>query len=379
MIKANKDKDMLMSNKSLDVFLPTFGKRPKVIVGRDREIADFLNALKGQPGHPHRVTFFSGQRGMGKTALLLELAARAKTMGFVVARVAASENMLAEIIEEIQHQGEKYVSGSRQKIKGVNAGAVGFSFGLTFSDTAEKQYGFRVKLTMLCEELAKHGKGVLFLIDEMQASSAVMREFATSFQQLVGDDCNVALAMAGLPFAISAVLNDKLLTFLNRSHKVHLDSLDLNEVSLFYSRVFAEAEVDINARELERIVIATKGYPYLMQLIGYYIAQANCDRKNISSDQVKTAIANARHKLTEDLFAPIMRTLSQKDKQFLQAMAVDKSQSKVSDIQQRLGVASSYIQPYRRRLIAAEVIVSPQRGLLEFRVPYFGEYLRGEL
>ncbi|MDR0499891.1 MAG: AAA family ATPase [Coriobacteriales bacterium] len=368
-----------MTNDSLNVFLPTFGKRPKVIVGRDKEIADFLDALKGQPGHPHRATFFIGQRGMGKTALLLELAVRAKSMGFVVARVTASENMLSEIIEEIQHQGAKYVKDTRQKIKGVNAGALGFAFGLTFSEATEKQYGFRVKLSMLCEKLAKHGKGILFLIDEMQTSSAVMREFATTYQQLVGDDCNVAVAMAGLPYAVLSVLNDNLLTFLNRAHKVHLSSLPLNEVSIFYAKVFAEANVKIGAKDLEVAVSATKGYPYLMQLIGYYIAQANCGRKVISNEQVVTAITNARRNLEEDLFAPVMRLLSEKDKLFLKAMAVDKTLSKVSDIKQRLKVSSAYIQPYRRRLMAADIIVSPSRGQLEFRIPYLGEYLRGEL
>jgi hypothetical protein len=123
------------------MFLPAFGNRPHPLVGREEIISQFTDGLKRPPGHPLRANFYMGQRGMGKTALLLEFAARAEDLGFVAARVTASERMTDEIIQTIQVNGEKHTVAGR-RIKGVSAGALGFSFGLTFSDETEKNMVF---------------------------------------------------------------------------------------------------------------------------------------------------------------------------------------------------------------------------------------------
>jgi hypothetical protein len=52
-------------------------------------------------------------------------------------------------------------------------------------------------------------------VDEVRSTSDEMQEFATTYQELVGDGMNVAVAMAGSPDAISLVLNDRVLTFFN--------------------------------------------------------------------------------------------------------------------------------------------------------------------
>lgn len=203
-----------------NLFSPTFGYKPQYIVSRVNEISQFTESLAGVPGHPGRATFFIGQRGMGKTVLLLELAEQAEKYGFISIRVVAGDNMLSEMIEEIQLKGECYVTKKKNPVKSVSAGAFGFSVGLTFTEETKKNLGFRAKLSLLCDALNKQNKGILFLIDEVYAGTPEIREFATTYQHLVGDGANIAVAMAGLPHAISSVLNDRILTFLNRAHKV---------------------------------------------------------------------------------------------------------------------------------------------------------------
>ena len=153
---------------------------------------------------------------------LLELAERSRETGFIVVRMVAGETMLDEIIEGVQIAGERLMNERKNPVKSVNAGAFGFSVGFTFTEEIRQNYGFGTKLSLLCEALTKRKKGVLFLIDEICASTKEMRVFATTYQNLVGDGMNVAVAMAGLPNAIASVLNDKILTFLNRAHKVTL-------------------------------------------------------------------------------------------------------------------------------------------------------------
>ena len=373
------------ASSATNAFSPTFGYRPKYIVGRDKEISEFMEGLSDSPGHPNRATFFIGQRGMGKTVLLLELAERAREAGFVVARVAAGETMLDDIIETIQIAGERHTKERKKSVKGINAGAFGFSVGLTFTAEIRRNFGFSAKLSLLCEALKRRKKGVLFLIDEIRASTAEMRAFATTYQQLVGDGMDVAVAMAGLPNAISSVLNDEILTFLNRAHKVNLNSLQIADVSECYSKALRDLKIDFDAKTLDAAAQATDGYPYLLQLVGFHMLKfldGDGDREGgsrLTATMAEHAISISKQTLASDIILPCLNPLSAEDKRFLKAMAKDEEESRVSDIRERLGVGKSHVQTYRRRLMDAGMIHSPSRGILAPSIPYLGQYLRGEI
>lgn len=358
------------------VFQPSFGNKPDKIVGREAVIEGILSGLDMRPGHRGRTTLITGQRGMGKTALLLEIADQAFGRDFVVARVAASANMLDEIIETVQIKGSPFVKERKSKVRGFNAGALGFSFGLTFSDEVVSNYGFRTKLSLLCDKLAESNKGILLLVDEVQANTEEMRTLATTYQHLVGEGKNIAVVMAGLPTAVSSVLNDNILTFLNRAHKVHLGPLSLESIRVYYRVTFKALGKEFPAELLNEAVDATRGFPYLLQLVGYYLEEYSAESALIGDDMVFDAIASAKRDLEADVFATTLKPLSDMDVKFLEAMAVDEGPSKVSDIQARLDVSAGYVQSYRARLIEAGVIASERRGELEFTVPYLGEYLR---
>ena len=361
-----------------NVFIPAFGNRPKPLVGRDEILKDFLEGLAHPEGHPHRATIFTGQRGTGKTAILLELAELAERAGYITAFVTAADQMLDTILQLLQVKGEKYIK-TRQKVKGISAGGLGFSLGLTFTDEVRQNYGFRLKLTMLIDELAKQGKGVLILVDEVRSNTPEMRELAVTYQHLVGEDKNIAIALAGLPGSVSTVLQDDILTFLNRAHKVELEPLQLNSISIFYSERFVKEGKEIEADALDFAVKATLGYPYLMQLIGYYILKFTGESTVIEKRIAEAAVISAKRDLVDSIHKTCLKPLSDKDEEFLKAMSKDTGSSRMIDIQQRMNVSAAYVQQYRTRLMAAGVILSEQRGRLEFAVPYLGEYLRGEL
>jgi len=360
-------------------FIPTFGNRPYSLVGRGAIIADFKEGLEHPEGHPNRAFIFTGQRGMGKTALLLEFADIGEKMGYIPVRVSATETMLDDILQTIQIIGSKTMKAETRKVKSVNAGAFGFSFGLTFTDDVKENYGFRIKLSLLADELAKQGKGILFLIDEVQSNTPEMREFASAYQQLIGDGKNIAIAMAGLPASLSAVLNDKVLTFLNRSRKVQLEPLQSGEVGAFYAERFRAENKKVPPDILEKIVQATKGYPYQLQLIGYYILKYSAGSDKIDEQIASLAIRSAKHEMIDTVLVTALAPLSENDLSFLKAMSKDKEISKVADVRERLKKTDSYVQQYRRRLMDAGVIASRKRGTVEYSLPYLGEYLRGEL
>jgi len=218
----------------------------------------------------------------------------------------------------------------------------------------------------------------LILVDEVLPDSPAIRELATMYQELVGDNMNIALVMAGLPTSISSVLNDKILTFLNRAYKVFLEPLPFNEISLAYAEVFTKSGKTFSPAVLDEAVFATKGYPYLYQLIGYYILNYSESNNVITADTIELAVNAAKREMIDAIFTAALKPLSKQDRAFLQAMAMDSDESDISDIKTRMKVSSNYAQRYRKRLIEAGIIASADRGKLTFIVPYLGEYLRGE-
>lgn len=359
------------------MFKPTFGNRPEQYIGRDGVIEQFMEGLSEPVGSRNRCTLFLGQRGMGKTALLLELSDRASKAEYVVARVTAHEGMPKAIIEQFQLNGSQYFNDDKRKVTGVTAGVLGFSFGLTFSEAAERQYGFRSKMSLLCDKFAEKGKGALILIDEVRTSAA-MREVAAAYQELVGDQKNIAIAMAGLPHAVSSVLNDSVLTFLNRATKVELGTISTNLIRAYYERSFSTIGITASDEILDRAALSTRGFPYLMQLIGYYIIQYTPENGAVTSAIMDKAEKAAMEDMEDNVFKPILSPLSDNDKIFLKALAQCGGTVTTAELQNALGKNGPAIQPYRKRLIEAGIIEAPRRGELVFAVPYLPEYLLKE-
>lgn len=356
------------------LFQPTFGNRPEKYIGRDGVIEQFMAGLREPVGSRNRCTLFLGQRGMGKTALLLELSDRAQRAGFVVARVTAHEGMPQAIIEQFQLNGSKFFNDNKRKLTGVTAGALGFSFGLTFSEAAERQYGFRSKMSLLCDKLAEKGKGALILIDEVRTSVA-MREVASAYQELVGDRKNVAIAMAGLPHAVSSVLNDSVLTFLNRAIKVELGTISTQLIRAYYEKAFRLVGITISDELLDRAALSTRGFPYLMQLIGYYVIQYTPKGGTVTDEVMNKSEKAAMKDMEDNVFKPILTPLSDNDRVFLQALARCGGTATTSKLQANLGKKGPAIQPYRKRMIEAGIIEAPRRGELVFAVPYLADFL----
>ena len=361
---------------SHSLFQPTFGNRPEQYIGRDGVIEKFMAGLKEPVGSRDRCTLFLGQRGMGKTALLLELSDRAQKEGYVVARVTAHEGMPQAIIEQLQLNGSKYFGNEKRKLTGVTAGALGFTFGLTFTEAAQRQYGFRSKMSLLCDKLAEKGMGALILIDEVRTSAA-MREVAAAYQELVGDRKNVAIAMAGLPHAVSNLLNDSVLTFLNCATREELGLISTNLIRAYFAKAFKSIKMEASDEILDRAALSTRGFPYLMQLIGYYLIQYTPERGVVTDAIMEKAEKAALDDMEKNVFEPILNPLSDNDKIFLKALARCGKTVTTAKLQAELGRKGPAIQPYRKRLIDAGVIESPRRGELVFAVPYLSEYLLG--
>ena len=362
-----------MNTHAANPFNPQFGKRPKQFVGRELIINEFLQSLDDM-NDPNRTTIITGIRGSGKTAILSDIHMSLDSKKFAIIDVTAQDGMLLEILDEFirNNKGKNWLSKGFGGIQGFSVGAMGFSVGLTKKHDNEP-HSFRFVLSGLLDSLKEKNIKTVFLIDEVHNGTPEMREFAATYQHLVREEYDVALLMAGLPSSVNDVLNDKILTFLRRAHRVELVNIETKAVEIAYEQAFSNAGREFSENALVEAANATEGYPYLMQLLGYYLF--NNGSVSINSKLVKQMLELSKIELFKNVHDMLFHELSAKDRDFLFAMTEDTSVSDFSSIKERLGVSPGYASKYRSRLLMAGLIKIVQYSKLAFAPPYTREYL----
>ena len=362
------------------IFSPAFGNRPRELVGRDEVVSGIVEGLASVPGTKERAVVLLGQRGYGKTVLLLEIAERARNLGYLVTSpTVVTRGMLTRILEKISDETEKRFPIRKRKLAGGGVGFLGFSAEVQLKDEAKEKKSFAAQIAARCRKINAQGKGLLILLDEIQANNEELRELLIAYQEMVGEGMNVALMLAGLPGSIASALNDHVLTFFNRARKLELQPLDIYEIEVYYTRAFQECGVRIGAAEIREAAKKTEGSPYLMQLIGHYLTVSAEKDIPVSRESFDLAMRRATEEFINDICGTSIRALSEKDVDFLIAMAEDERESRLSDIGSRLGASSAYVQTYKRRLIQAGIIEQVRRGAVRFSIPHMRAYLNRNL
>lgn len=360
-----------------DVFSPAFGNRPSQLVGRNEIIEAIVKGLESNPGSKERAVVITGQRGLGKTVLLWEIADRARKMRFAVANpTAVREGSTMRIVEKLQMDAGKHLRKSRRRLTGGNVGALGFSAGVTFAQASDSVITPEGQLDNLVQELNISNIGALLLVDELRGNSSEVRRLVDTYQELVDEGANIAIVLAGLPGSVSATLNDHVLTFLNRAFKITLSPLRIGDVDAYFKEAFETCRINIDGKTRRQAAEATQGSPYLMQLIGHFIVAYAKDNA-MDESSLDDVLRSAEESFENDVCQTMLAALSRKDVEYLRAMAhiaVD-SPCSTAEIAQMLGISAGYGQQYRKRLIDAGVIRPSHHGYVTFDVPYLGNYL----
>ncbi|MBP3736762.1 MAG: hypothetical protein J6I56_07050, partial [Lachnospiraceae bacterium] len=143
----------------------------------------------------------------------------------------------------------------------------------------------------------------------------------------------------------------------------------------YYERAFRSIGIDIPDDLLDRAASSTRGFPYLMQLIGYYVIQYTRQGEKVTEEIMAKSEKSAMRDMEDNVFKPILAPLSDNDRVFLKALARCGETVTTARLQASLGKKGPALQPYRKRLLEAGVIEAPRRGELVFAVPYLPEYL----
>jgi hypothetical protein len=317
---------------------------------------------------------FTGARGVGKSVMLAELADIALAEGFICVRVTSVDNLLEEVVDRILTSTQDIIEKPGSRVTSLSLPFIGG--GIAFSPESQHEFGWSVKFEQLAKLIDEAGSGLFITLDEIHYSNIEqLRKLFSSYQALVSQGVNVAIAVAGLPRAVSSILNDSVLTFLRRATQYLLADVLIRDVELALAQTVQDYERTISRESLHKAAKATYGYPFMIQLVGYHIWLQNEQRERITKADVESGIVAAKRRLGSTIHAVSLNDLSNVDRTFLAYMASGTTPAPISTLAERMGVSGSYANQYRRRLIEAGVIESAAYGQVDFAIPYLKEYL----
>ena len=96
----------------------------------------------------------------------------------------------------------------------------------------------------------------------------------------------------------------------------------------------------------------------------------------VTAETLADALRTSQEDFENDVCRTTLAALSEKDVKFLEALAVEGSESSIAAIADRMGVTPDYAQKYRKRLIDAGIIQVAGRGRVAMAVPYLSDHLQ---
>ncbi len=355
-------------------FRPTAGATPPDLIGRGGVLDEFAYGLRIGSGAPGLLTIFTGARGIGKTVMLGAAEDLAMDNGWAVVSETATGGFVGRIGESMRLLTDNLGDGPTGRR--ITALAVA-GFSVTTQLAPEAQVDWRTRGAALLRLLAERGTGLVITVDEIHAADrAELSRLAADVQHFIREGLPIGLIFAGLPAAVSDLLNEGVATFLRRADRIDLHAASISEVERSFAETFAEAGITLSPEHTGEAAAATGGYPFLIQLVGYYLWQeAEQAADSLDGAAVARAVGAARRRNERVVIEAALSTTSGRDRDFLRAMVEDSGPSSTADIGARTGMRPNAVGNYRTRLIDAGLIESAGYGIVDFAIPGLREYL----
>ncbi len=330
-----------------------FGKNPVINISRIEEKNSIIGSFCNEP-ITNQAYLITAIRGAGKTVLMTEISDYFKQKeGWIVVELNIETDMQLGLLSKLNSAASTYIKSLNINLTLFNIVTIGCNLENKITDP-------ETAIMKILEHLKKHNIKVLVTIDEVNKTEN-MKIFASMFQILVRNDLPIFLLMTGLYENIKNLQDEKSLTFLYRTPKISLQSLNLSLISNKYKEVFS-----LNDIESKKMAKLTLGYAFAFQVLGYLTFN--------NKGNYTESLTEYRAYLEDYSYSKIWSELSNKDKEILFAIAKSKT-NKVNEIISIAGIDSNHFNPYRKRLIDKGVVTSKEKGKLLFTLPFFKDYV----
>lgn len=379
-------------------YTPGAGHVPRVLAGRDGLLRDWqlvLNDIVAGGRVRAQDTILAGPRGVGKTVTVSAFADLATNQGFEVVNLQAVSGH-AGLVEALLQRARARLAEDAgpwqrarkafERVGGVNLSVAGIGGGISTHKQNQAAPGLDAgtladALATLAAEVRKdaHSGGLLVTVDELQvASPPDLALLAATLHRLNVDhpSATVLFAGTGLPFTPD-VLRKAGVTHPDRLFIVEAIPLTLEQNDARYAVVepARRAGVVWTAEAAVAVVEASNGYPAHLQLFAHATWTAAAGPDRITLADVETALPQIRAQLERRTLGPRWDRISDRQMEFLAALALHGGRASTAMIATTLGRTQQDLSWLRQGLIEEGDIYAPKRGQLAMAVPLFNRYV----
>lgn len=371
---------------SSNPYRPGFALAPATLAGRDEVIEDLVDALEtvALDRRTPRPVLLVGARGMGKTVLLGELAARrGREYGWPTVHVEARPGggLVEQLVEQLdacraliedQRAGRSFQAESAV-IKAQLAGVGGEVRFARSGGSAEQPVRLDRSLAALASSALERESGVVLTVDETQLAERVeLAALGAVLQRAVSADWPVVVALAGLP-----TMRTRTPTYFERAVWHDLDLVSSADAEFALTEPARGAGRPMQADAARLLAIASGGYPYAVQLYGHHAWRASSDERTISAQAAERALPRAQRELERGLYANRWRAASPSQQQYMTAVAALHSAGGLPTgwaVADRLGRTTKQLSRIRDELLTQGTLTVEDTAL-RFAVPGMAAYV----
>lgn len=374
-------------------YSPGAGTPPPELAGREIILELAENAIaRTQKGRATKSLMLLGLRGVGKTVLLNRIDQIAEEAGCRTALFEADPNR--SFPEQITQQLHRILLRLDRRERVNEKVQKAFVLLRGFASAFSVKYGefevglsgdiatgnLNIDLTDLLVAVGEAAESrntvAVMMVDEVQYIAKVgLGALIMALHKVSQRQLPVLFFGAGLPQ----------LTRLAGEAKSYAERLfDYPEVDRLDSESARTALVEPAKREsvafdedaLVAILKETEGYPFFLQVWGYYAWEA-APSPPITSKHVATATKKAIASLDGSFFKVRLDRLTNRQQNYARALAeLGSSPASSMAVAELLGLTVRQAASVREELIKRGTVYSPKRGLVAFTVPKFDEFMR---
>lgn len=375
-------------------YAPGAGTKPPALTGRDGEIEAFEIMLERlRRGAADQSMILRGLRGVGKTVLLntFEDLAVERDWLTVFKECEESTSLPGLVARHCRRLIDDLGPGARVKrllrsaldrlstftVVDPNGFELRFDLGRGKADTDSLSDDFTDLLVALGAAADERGRGVLFLLDEVQfLHPAEFGPFVVGLHRINQKALPLTCVAAGLP-SLPALAGEaksyaeRLFTY------PAIDRLDREAADEALARPAWARQVAFSKSALAAAYDRTRGYPYFIQECGKYTWNVATGSR-IDRGDVARGWELASHALDDGFFLVRLERATPAERRVLRALAeLDGPPYPIAALVQLLGKRSPrQLSVQRDSLIKKGLVYSPRHATLDFTVPLFADYLR---
>lgn len=172
------------------------------------------------------------------------------------------------------------------------------------SETATRTLAGRLRVWMHLQAedspgVLVRGAGVVITVDEIHAvDRRELAQIGADLESIAEQGCPVALVVAGLPALMDEFLTDGSPAFLLSANRVALRNVGVSDIEESLGRTFTAGGIDLPSKILHQAAGATEGYPFMIQLVGYYLWREAEAQGGLTPSAAAGAIAQAQERLS---------------------------------------------------------------------------------